>query len=571
MKWGDSSLPQWYPLVFDSSGIIYPRRTANNSDWSIVIPQNSDFTLSCTTSNKFQHHKKISELKVHCHRSGHQVNKKSVQFNQLGCNKPVKEKVVTAGKCYNQSTSVDILFQSKSKRLPLINICHNADLDDTIFAHHFIRGSALNPFEVSNKRPTFKEGKFYTKISANDAYKKTAQLQHIESLALEFALRTYAKNKNTDLEVWTGGKDILKLDDVNGNPVEIFLSSHSKSSPSLPVPEILWKVVKDPERNASVAVFVINNPHLTDVPSIMLHCPCVCSQISWVTWDVKKVEKGYTYCCEMNTVSKILPYLPDMTDIVGGTTVGRINVNPTTTTRRNLGTYVGIGTRKSCHFNDPFIPIRLKYYSPFTNTPAPYGVHAMCLPNRCCPTQVIAYDNGHLFECIPRGPSSPWGDYSTSIMEQTATCLCIDKLRHPEKWAAPKHIFIANEENNHEKEAENIAKFLNENPEEYKNMVEKNIQDCYCPPTCPCPPNPGCCGGGFPMKVVICNSEAEKKRVVREMKRQQREWRRCAAGIRGRMKGRTGFSPAEVRFGTWDGCRGGGNALGKTYGCKKSC
>ncbi|ODM94699.1 Protein Flattop [Orchesella cincta] len=218
-------------------------------------------------------------------------------------------------------------------------------------------------------------------------------------------------------------------------------------------------------------------------------------------------------------------------------------------------------------FNDAFIPIRLKNYSPFTNTPgAPYGVHSTCLPNRCCPTQIIAYDNGHLYECIPRGPSSPWGDYSTSILEQTSTCLCIDKLRHPEKWAAPKHIFIANEENNHEKEAARIAKFLNENPEEYKNMVEKNIQDCCCPPpACPCPPNP--C---FPMKVVLCNSEADKKRVIKEMKRQQREWRRCAAGIRGRMKGKTPFSPGELRVVTWDGCSRGGNALGKVYGCQKS-
>ncbi|ODM94704.1 Nuclease EXOG, mitochondrial [Orchesella cincta] len=370
IKWG-SSLPVWYPLVFNNAGIIYPHRTGNNSDWSLLIEHNGDFNISCTTAGDF-HGYNVSDLKVHCHGATHKtiVNKKPVDFSKLGCKKHLQEKLVAVGKCYNQSTSVDILFQAKYKRLPLINICHNENLDDTIFAHHFIEGSALNKFEVSNKRPTFKEGIFYTKITANNAYKQTSQLKQVESLvcseslakkyidkkrsfyfarghlapdgdfvhvyeqnatyfyinvspqwqsinngnwkALEFAVRTYAKDRNAKLEVWTGGKNVLKLEDVNGNPVEIYLSKEHKGKLVLPVPEILWKVVHDLARNASVAVFMINNPHLTEVPSSLTHCSCVCPQISWVTWDIKNIIKGYTYCCEIDSVKKLLPFLPEI-------------------------------------------------------------------------------------------------------------------------------------------------------------------------------------------------------------------------------------------------------------------
>lgn len=55
--------------------------------------------------------------------------------------------------------------------------------------------------------------------------------------ALETSLRNYAKEGNVDLEIWTGGKDVLKLSDVNNNPVEIYLSRDSSGKLRLPVPE----------------------------------------------------------------------------------------------------------------------------------------------------------------------------------------------------------------------------------------------------------------------------------------------------------------------------------------------
>jgi len=104
-------------------------------------------------------------------------------------------------------------------------------------------------------------------------------------------------------------------------------------------------------------------------------------------------------------------------------------------------------------FDHAFKPIRLNVYSPFTNMPCPpHGVHAMCLPDRCCPTRIIADHNGKLFDCICRGPSSPWGDYVTNIWEETYDCCCVPQLRSPDKCCCEpqKCIFVKKSKNKNE-------------------------------------------------------------------------------------------------------------------------
>lgn len=61
-------------------------------------------------------------------------------------------------------------------RFPLISLCHDPSVDSTIFAYHTVHGEALNSFEVSNRRPSFKEGSYYTKITADEAYSQKSQL-----------------------------------------------------------------------------------------------------------------------------------------------------------------------------------------------------------------------------------------------------------------------------------------------------------------------------------------------------------------------------------------------------------
>ena len=58
---------------------------------------------------------------------------------------------------------------------------------------------------------------------------------------LEYATRELAEKKGRDLRVFSGGWDILELDDINGNPVEVFLGL-SQSKKVVPAPAVTWKV-----------------------------------------------------------------------------------------------------------------------------------------------------------------------------------------------------------------------------------------------------------------------------------------------------------------------------------------
>jgi len=69
IKWSDP-LPSWYPLVFNSSGIIYPQRTGNNSDWSIVLRRSSNFNLGCSDATNSVKGYTSNEVNVVCSRTG---------------------------------------------------------------------------------------------------------------------------------------------------------------------------------------------------------------------------------------------------------------------------------------------------------------------------------------------------------------------------------------------------------------------------------------------------------------------------------------------------------------------
>lgn len=51
------------------------------------------------------------------------------------------------------------------------------------------------------------------------------------------AVRKYSVDSGSNLQVWTGTRGILKLDDDSGNPVEIFLAFDSSGRLRLPAPE----------------------------------------------------------------------------------------------------------------------------------------------------------------------------------------------------------------------------------------------------------------------------------------------------------------------------------------------
>lgn len=73
----------------------------------------------------------------------------------------------------------------------MITLCHNSENDETVLSHHQILGSALNPFEVSNQRPSFKEGSFYQNVIANEAYSQKSQVLVVGELVGSNTLANY--------------------------------------------------------------------------------------------------------------------------------------------------------------------------------------------------------------------------------------------------------------------------------------------------------------------------------------------------------------------------------------------
>lgn len=73
----DNNLPSWFPLVVNtsSSQIIYPRKA--NNDWKIVVPENKNFTVSCSSDSKISlnNYEGRNEVAVQCSKSSLQVNR----------------------------------------------------------------------------------------------------------------------------------------------------------------------------------------------------------------------------------------------------------------------------------------------------------------------------------------------------------------------------------------------------------------------------------------------------------------------------------------------------------------
>lgn len=143
------------------------------------------------------------------------------------------------------------------------------------------------------------------------------------------------------------------------------------------------------------------------------------------------------------------------------------------------------------------------------------------------------------------------------------------QLRHPDKFRVPPEIYIAREEWNAAQESERIAKQI---------AKEGVCESPFLVPGMPCcPSNPcgdGCCDQ-LRMKVMICgDNPIERRRLFRELRRQQMAYRRAVCGTRGRMKGRVPFTPGTLNCQTWDNCKGARDprrVWGKVLACTKSC
>lgn len=134
--------------------------------------------------------------------------------------------------------------------------------------------------------------------------------------ALETAVRNLAAARKADYTIYTGTHGILSLPDVKGVSKDVYLTVDSNNNGVIPVPKFYWKVVHDPEAKKATAFVGINHPWIdlkTDTGAII--CPDVCSQVPWVTFQRTRIPSGYTYCCSVAELSRVVPHAPKLDDL----------------------------------------------------------------------------------------------------------------------------------------------------------------------------------------------------------------------------------------------------------------
>lgn len=134
--------------------------------------------------------------------------------------------------------------------------------------------------------------------------------------SLEDSLQKYAAKRPNDLEVYTGsyGKASLPHEST-GELVELVLFKDMNGQVGIPVPAIYWKVIYDPVSKQGLALVGVNNPYQEVTAKI---CKDVCSQVTFLTWKPTDIKSGFSYCCAVDDLRKVVKDVPalDVTSLL---------------------------------------------------------------------------------------------------------------------------------------------------------------------------------------------------------------------------------------------------------------
>lgn len=96
--------------------------------------------------------------------------------------------------------------------------------------------------------------------------------------SLENDARSYAARVNKDLIVYTGTSGRAQLADINGNWVDLFLST----TQHMPAPRLFWKILYDPITQQGTAFVGLNNPYQSaESAALDVRCRDICSTVSF--------------------------------------------------------------------------------------------------------------------------------------------------------------------------------------------------------------------------------------------------------------------------------------------------
>ena len=364
----DQESPKFPPHLFDATKkeIIQPVSIANKR--IINLPVGQQVTVACVGSNNvlIAANLPFGEAKCVSPSSRLRLGDQSLGYNSLGCKTQGKETVKELGKCSTRGTLIEIGWQIESFFIKQITICYQRSTANTLFSSSVIRGVSILADDESNTRPAFRQGSFFNGIDVNQAYLQTTQMATFTRIlgsaelakryldpsksfylsrghlapdgdfvdaasqdmtyyyincapqwqafnngnwkALETAVRDLASGRMADYTIYTGTFGILTLADIQGRQKPITLAANGK----IPVPKYYWKVIHDPANGKATAVIGINNPYLATVTGADVFCPDVCNQMKWIKFERTRMASGYTFCCTVQSLRKIISYSPDL-------------------------------------------------------------------------------------------------------------------------------------------------------------------------------------------------------------------------------------------------------------------
>lgn len=129
---------------------------------------------------------------------------------------------------------------------------------------------------------------------------------------LEISCRRFADKSGRNLVVYTGVHGHAQLPDEQGNMRALYLYAGNDGKRKLTVPDVFWKVLHDPVAKTAIAFVGHNNPYDTSVAKRAL-CTNICDKVNWLSWDARNITAGYSYCCDVTELQRVVKQIPDIT------------------------------------------------------------------------------------------------------------------------------------------------------------------------------------------------------------------------------------------------------------------
>ncbi|XP_014488252.1 PREDICTED: uncharacterized protein LOC106751719 [Dinoponera quadriceps] len=365
---GDLKEPQ--PLILRENNsyksFLYPE----NNDGILRIRAGATIVLACPGKNNYLKNEVWGEkAEAVCLRNKlFHVNGGTYDFSSLICAKNAVDstKYMKPPHYACKHTSVEIGFYMGNTFIPTIEICR----DDRTYATYYTKFRMtrhIDSFQKGYPRPRFKQGKFYQGISVDNLYQFDTQNEtltkilgssellrgrlrksvqylargHLAAKAdfvygsqqngtfwflnvmpqwqsfnggnwkfLENSIRDVAKNRQLELDVYTGVYGQMTMADINSIQQPIYLYPERRI---LPVPKYFWKIVYDPLLKKGTAFVGLNDPFvesIADIKSLYL-CTDVTKQIKWLNWSPNNITAGFSYACSVNELRRKVSEIPN--------------------------------------------------------------------------------------------------------------------------------------------------------------------------------------------------------------------------------------------------------------------